>query len=163
MLHYRSQSLIGIYRILRCLSMRLSAKLITNFCNINMFNFTDQWKIRAGDPNTLYFQIVDLDQGCCGQTASSECALRYLVGLGSSNQPYGITVTFPSIDDSKIIKATAIQSNAADSSIWQVNILSSQLPFSGNVFFSVMEGINTRTFNVTNALAVEYPLASGCC
>jgi hypothetical protein len=142
--------------------MRLSAELIKNFCGINMFGFTDQWMIRAGDPNTLYFQLVDLDQDN-GQDGCS-CPLRYIPGIGlTPPATYGVTVTFPSIDDTKTITATAIQADPNDASVWKVNLLSTQLPGSGNVIFSVAEGTAVRTFKVMNGLSVEYPGQDGCC
>jgi hypothetical protein len=141
--------------------MRLTSKLINSYGNINMFSFTNQWMIRAGDPNTLYFQLADLDQG--GSNTGDVCYLRYIPGVGSQNQPYGVTVTFPSLDDSKTITATAVQADPNDASVWKVNLLSSQLPASGNVIFSVQEGTSVRTFKVLNALGVEYPGQDGCC
>ena len=144
--------------------MRLSANLILNYANVNQFGFQDQWQVRAGDPNTLYFQLIDLDQGSNPSgTRDCQCFLRYLLGIGTQNLPYGVTVTFPSIDDSKTITATAVQVDANDSSVWAVKILSSQQPGSGNVIFTVTEGSTTRTFKVMNALAVEYPGNDGCC
>jgi hypothetical protein len=162
--------------------VRLSANLIVNFANINQFAFTNQWQIRAAEPNTLYFQIVDLDQnnpngygggldsyyglygtGAMGPGINTSTGLRYLVGIGSQNQPYSITVKFPSVDDSITILANAIQVNANDSSIWQVSISANQTPTSGNVIFSVTEGTATRSFSIMNALAVTYPSNSGSC
>lgn len=131
--------------------MRLSANLIKNFANPNMFDTGNQWHVRAGDPNTLYFQLVDLDQD----------RLRYLTGLAAT--PVSVQVTFPSIDDSKTIQAIATQVSAADGSLWQVNILSTMIPSTGNVIFAVTEGTATRTFRVMNALSVEYPGADGSC
>lgn len=133
--------------------MRLSSKLIVNYANINQFGFQDQWKIRAGELNVLYFQLVDLDQD----------SLRYLAGIGVSNQPFGVRVRFPSIDDAQVIEATAVQADAADSSVWKVNLAASQIPNSGNVVFAVTEGSNTRTFKVMNGLQVEFPGKDGSC
>ncbi len=133
--------------------MRISASLIVNFANINQFSFADQWQIRAGEPNTLYFQLVDLDQN----------KLRYLPGIGGSNQPYGIQVKFPSIDDAQVITATAVQVDVADNSIWKVTLASSQTPNSGNVIFLVTEGSATRSFKSMNGLAVEFPGNDGSC
>lgn len=127
---------------------RISAKPIVNFANINQFSFGNQWAIRAGDPNTLYFQLIDLDQN----------ELRYLVGV---SQVSGITVTFPSIDDSLVINATAVQ-DTNDKSVWAVTLAPNQLPGSGNVKFAVVEGSNTRRFNVLNMLSVEIVNDGGC-
>ncbi len=132
--------------------MRLSAKLIQNYSNINSFGYTNQWVIRAGEPNTLYFQLVDLEQN----------ALRHIAGVGGSNQPYSVSVTFPSIDDAKVITATAVQADATDASVWKVSLGSNQTPGSGQVVFTVVEGSATRSFGVLQAIQVEYPGNDGC-
>jgi hypothetical protein len=85
----------------------------------------------SGDPVTLYFQILDTRPGNQSATAQgaylfsgitpvgTTAGLRYLVGIGSQNQPYGITVTFPSIDRTKVLTYIAVQADPNDSSIWQ--------------------------------------------
>lgn len=131
--------------------MRLTAKPITTFSNINSFSYSNQWIVRAGDPNTLYFQIVDLDQN----------GLRYLAGIGIQNQPASIQITFPSIDDINVIKATATQ-DPNDKSIWSVNIGPNQRPGSGAVIFQITENTTVRRFSVTNMLTVEQPISGSC-
>ncbi len=135
--------------------MRLSAKLLVNWANVNQFDYTtiNQWQIRAGDPNTLYFQLVDLDQD----------GLRYIPGVGMQNQPAGVVVTMPSIDNTKVLQFQAIQADANDASIWKVVIASTQIPNTGNVIFNVMEGSASRSFSVMAGLSVELPGASGSC
>lgn len=132
--------------------MRLSASPIINFCDINDFTFGNQWIVRDGDPITLYFQLIDLDQN----------NLRYLPGIGVSNQPYSVQVTFPSIDDTKVVTATAIQVDPADNSIWKIVLGPSQQVNTGNVQFAVFEGSSIRRFNVMNMLNVEF-LNNGSC
>ena len=153
--------------------MRLSAKPILAFNSVNNYSFGNQWIIRAGDPNTLYFQILDIDQAIQGNNqgfgifsgitpVGTTAGLRYLVGIGGSNQPYSVSVTFPSIDNSKVLTLVAVQADANDSSIWKVSIPSNKTPAGGNVQFSVTEGSNVRTFSVLNILDVEY-LNNGSC
>lgn len=132
--------------------MRISAKAIVNFANINQLNFGNQWTIRAGDPNTLYFQIVDLDQN----------GLRYMVGSGVQNQPASVVVTFPSIDDTQVINSTAIQ-ETDDKSIFKVVLGPNQIPNSGSVRFMVQEGSTVRRFSVLNLISVEHPENEGSC
>lgn len=132
--------------------MRLSAKAITTFGTINALNFGNEWTVRAGDPNTLYFQLVDLDQD----------GLRYLAGVGGGNTPASVQVTFPALDDIQVLSIAATQ-DANDKSIWSVVLLPSQTPRSGNVQFAVTEGANVRRFNVLNLMSVEYPLSDGSC
>lgn len=156
--------------------MRLSARPILNFCSINNFSYGNQWIIRAGDPNTLYFQIVDLDQGPASvigapnpvfgfqstPVLSGNIGLRYIVGVGVQNQPYSIAVTFPSIDDNQVLNIQAVQ-DPNDASIWSVSLGQNQKPNSGNVNFAVTEGNSIRRFNVLNMLSVEYPQQDGSC
>ncbi len=156
--------------------MRLTARPLLNYVNVNNFDYGNQWTIRAGDPNTLYFQIVDLDQGpsnVIGQfaplnqfgansTLSGNIGLRYMVGVGSGNQPAAITVSFPSIDDTQQISLQATQ-DPDDKSIWSVTLGPNHKPGSGNVQFAVAEGNSIRRFSAMNVLGVEDPTNDGSC
>lgn len=150
--------------------MRLSANPIINFYGVNAFSYITQWTVRAGDPNTLYFQVVDLDQSIIGNISGAALVggffnipsgvaftpgLRYMVGAGLSNQPASIQVVFPSIDNAKVINATAVQADPDDKSIWKVTIPPSQSPNSGNVQFTIFEGTSIRRFSVVNLISVE--------
>jgi hypothetical protein len=158
--------------------MRLSANPIITFSNVNSFAIGNQWTVRAGDPLTLYFQIVDLDQSILvnipgqnlffnvlsvGPASGNLPGLRYMLGVGSQNQPYGITVTFPSIDNASKLQYIAVQADANDSSIWKVSIPSSQVPSGGAVQFAIAEGNSIRRFSVLNMIAVESPTNDGSC
>lgn len=135
--------------------MRLSAKPITTFNGLNSFVLGNQWQIRASEANTLYFQLVDLDQK----------NLRYipLVVAGSPPILPIMTVTFPSIDDSAILNIVATQVNSADGSLWQVDLTDMQVPGSGNVVFALNENGVIRRFSVINMLTVEFPGNDGDC
>lgn len=133
--------------------MRLSAKVIKNYANINSFDYGNEWVIRAGEPNTLYFQLVDLDQD----------GLRYMSGAGVSNQPASVSVNFPSIDDDAVLDIAATLADAADGSIWKISLSDAQVPSSGNVVISVTEGAVTRKFGVLNMISVEHPGNDGSC
>jgi hypothetical protein len=145
-----------------------------------MFSYGNQWTVRQGDPNTLYFQIVDLDQSSLANISGSTlgliggpynvpaglgqiAGLRYLVGIGVSNQPYAVKVTFPSSNERKQVCLVATQADPSDSSIWQLTIPPDLQPFSGNVQFQVIEGQNIRRFSVLNMISVEYPQDEGSC
>lgn len=134
--------------------MKLSAKAITTYNHVNSFNFGNQWSIRSGEANTLYFQIVDLDQA----------SLRYIVGVGLTSPTVpSIAVTFPSIDDDDIIVVTATQVDPLDGSLWKIDLLADQVPSSGNVFFAITEGPKTRRFSMLNFIIVESATAGECC
>jgi len=128
---------------------RLSAKPIINFQNINSFKYANQWTVQAGNSSTLYFQLVDLDQ----------CNLRYLAGIGTSNQPAAVRVFFPSIDCSQVLMLLAVQ-NPNDESVWSVVIPSTNTPQTGAVKFVLFEGNTQTNFQVQQMLVVEY-LADG--
>ena len=146
--------------------MRLSCNFIVNYANINQFAYQDQWKIRAGDPVTLYFQLIDLDQPAagCDCTSLNGTGLRYLAGINLVSPAVpNIIVSFPSIDNSKVIQLIASQASPFDASIWQVSLLPTQVPGSGNVLFQINEGTATRTFKKTNGMAVELAGSDGGC
>jgi len=130
--------------------MRLYSKAIINWCDVNMYTTGNQWSIRAGDPNTLYFQLIDLDQN----------GLRYVAGVGTANQPASMLVTFMSIDQSNVIQIAA-QQDPNDGSIWSVPISPAQVLFGGNVQFQLTQANMVRNWIVTAMLCVEYPVNCG--
>lgn len=138
--------------------MRLSAIPLVSYVNINAFSLVNQWIIRAGDPNSLYFQLVDLDH-----VDNSACKnpLRYMPVTAGPN-PVSITVTFPSIDDAIQITATAAQITG-DSSMWVVALTASQIPGSGSVQFALNDNGVIRRFGVMAMISVEYPDSDGSC
>ena len=128
--------------------MRLSAKLIKNFANINQFAYANEWQIRQSEPNTLYFQLVDLDQD----------GLRHMPLDPASS----VQVIFPNTNTSSVLTKVASQPSALDGSIWQVSLLDSEKVFSGNVQFKLTENGVTRSFYVMDALKVELLNEGGC-
>lgn len=128
---------------------RLSAKPIVNYSSVNSFSYANQWIISAANTNTLYFQLVNLDSGC------GDCSLRYIPGIGTSNQPVALKVTFPSIDCTAVITMFATQPGG-DGSIWSVSIPSTITPQSGAVLFQLFEGNNITSFRVEQMIAVNY-------
>lgn len=154
--------------------MNLTAKPIITWNNVNSYVFGNQWIVNQGNSLTLYFQIIDTDQAIqpintglgifTGITAVGTTAgLRYLVGVGSQNQPYQVTVTFPSIDGSQQLTITAIQADPNDSSIWQVSIAPSMTIGGGNVQFAIYQGNNIMRFSALDILSVVFPLSNGMC
>lgn len=151
--------------------MRLTARAISSFNSPNSYYFGNQWQVNAGDANTLFFQIVDLDQGpnafpgipYSNLPIGSNPGLRYLVGLNlATGLTYGINVIFPSINPALSLTMVATQVSHSDASIWSVSIPSASQPAGGNVMFAVTEGTATRNFSVLNLLAVEYASNGGC-
>lgn len=137
--------------------MRLSAKPIVNYGNINNFDYGNQWTIRAGDPNTLYFQLVDLDK-----TDNTLCKapLRYMPQ--PTSPPATLNVIFPSIDDAVDLTVAASQVSG-DASLWKVDLTPSQVPGTGSVQFALTVDGAVRRFSVSQMMSVEYPDSDGSC
>jgi len=157
--------------------MRLTSVAITNFSTINDFQEIGQWTIRATDPNTLYYQLFDLDNvttmsspylplnGGFFNAAIPSLPQRYIAGVGSNNQPFSMTVTFPSLNAGNTLTYTATP-NPYDGSVWSITLPgytnAAQAPSSGNVMFSLTQGLLTWTWTVQNMIAVEMT-NQGCC
>jgi len=149
--------------------MRLTSVPIINFSNINDFQETSQWTIRASDPNTLYYQLFDLDNitstqapfsalnGGFFNAAIQNYPQRYIAGVGTSNQPISMTITFPSLSIGKTLTYTGTP-DPNDASVWSFNIPGyanvGYGPSSGNVIFTLTQGINMLAVEQTN---------QGCC
>ncbi len=155
---------------------RLTSTPIINFSNINDFQETSQWTIRATDPNTLYFQLFDLDNvmglspfaplnSGFFNAAIQSSPQRYIAGVGSDNQPVVMTVTFPSLNPSTTFTFTATQ-DPNDGSVFSFDLPgysnSAVAPSSGNVIFSLTQGTATWTWTVINMLAVEMTNQGSC-
>lgn len=151
---------------------------IINFCSINDFQTASQWTIRATDPNTLYFQLFDLDNQNTASPASyfplnggffnaaiQTAPQRYIAGVGVSNQPASMTVTFPSLDPSRTFVFTATQ-DPNDGSVWSIDLPgyanAAIAPASGNVIFSLTQGTKTSTWVTQNMVSVEMTNQGSC-
>jgi hypothetical protein len=128
--------------------VRLSAQILKNFQNVNSFQKASEWTIRLDEPNTLYFQLVDLDQD----------GLRY-IPTGASPS---VQVVFPAVNPNNVITKTATAVSTLDGSLWKVDLLSTEKPSSGNVQFILTEGGVVRRFVVMQGLIVEMFNQGGC-
>jgi hypothetical protein len=165
----------------------LSIKPIINYCNINMYTLGNQWIINSGDPTKLYFQIIDISQavpsngavgfgffygnpftgvtgvGPADGSGTATAGTRYLLGVGAGTTPYGVQVTFPSIDSNQVVTVQAVQADPADSSVWYVSLPANQTIGGGCVQFAVTQGSNINRFSVNNVLDVIFPCSIGGC
>lgn len=128
--------------------MRLYAKTIKNFANINQFDYATEWTIRKDEPNTLFFQLTDLDQD----------GLRYM----PTDVSFSVQVTFPALNSTNIIVKNATQVNPLDRSIWSVSLASNETPYSGNVQIALTEAGVTRRFFLMDGIVVEGIDSGGC-
>lgn len=154
---------------------RLTSTPIINFSTINDFQTSSQWTIRATDPNTLYFQLFDLDNTSTSPYAPLNSGFfnaaiqtspqRYIAGVGGSNQPFSMTVTFPSLDPSNTFTYNATP-DPNDASVWSFNLpgyaSAAAAPASGNVVFSLTQGTKIWTWTTSNMVAVEMTNQGSC-
>lgn len=155
---------------------RLTSVPIINFSTINDFQESSQWTIRASDQQTLYYQLFDLDN-VNNQTpfsalnsgffnaAVQSYPQRYIAGVGVSNQPFSMTITFPSLNPANTLIYQGTP-DPNDASVWSFNLPgytnAALAPSSGNVIFSLTQGTMTWTWTAQNILAVEMT-NQGCC
>jgi hypothetical protein len=142
---------------------------------VNSFTYGN-WAINANEIQNLYFQIVDLDQfpwetysdvswpGVIQQQSVIPNSLRYLTGQGVGNTPVIVTVQFPSLNcqvEPLTVIATAV--SASDASLFVVSLTPLQTPGSGNIIFTVQEGLNIRRFVIQNGIVVTNVYSQGQC
>lgn len=132
--------------------MRLQAWALKNYNNYNSFEYTSQWYAQEGETNTFYLQLSDKNKdGLCNK------GLRYIPASGAT-----LSVRFPSVDDDAEFSVSATQPDSEDGSIWKVDLSNSQVPRSGNVWFTLTEGGVTRRFVAESLLVVQGLEVGGC-
>jgi len=117
--------------------VRLAAKMLKNVANVNNWQYANQAYVQAGQPNTVYFQIVDLDKlpGVELSSVLPDFPLRYM----STATALAVEATFPSLDDDTVLIKAASQPFPQDLSIWQVSLASTETPSSGTFTIKLTE------------------------
>lgn len=133
--------------------MRLNAKILKNVASVNQWEYADQAYVQEGQINEVYLQLVDLDKAL-----GTDCPLRYLSQAAS----IALEVTFPSIDDSTVIAASATQPFSDDKSIWRVTLAANQVPNSGAIRIKLTEDGVDKYFLVSAAISVQLLNDGGC-
>lgn len=125
--------------------MLLGAIMLKSVQNVNSFQRNTQTVIRQGNPTTIYFQLVDLEQ-----TDTYGQPLRYVPASGAS-----ITATINSINSANVVSRLASQPYSSDDrSIWSLNILSSDSPASGNFDIQLSESGVVTTTSIANGVII---------
>lgn len=131
--------------------MQLSSKLVKNLESVNSWAYTDSWTIgrdgSSGEAATFAFQIVDLDREGIRYVPSAQATLE---------------IIFPSLNNETVLTKVASFPYADDRSLWTVSLLSTDLPQSGVVRFSLTDGGVTRRWSVTQALRVNKVNGGSC-
>src|SRR5271170_5822029 len=95
--------------------MRLGGQVLNNYTNNNSFEFVQNFSYNAGTNDTLYIQLVDLNQKIC-DCAKGSFYLRYMPPMSST-----LIISFYSLTQTTTITRIATQS--ADASIWSIPLL----------------------------------------
>ena len=127
--------------------MRLGAMVLSNFCNINDFNY-GQLEVNEGNATKICLQLADFSKKVCS-SMSGTFYQRYIPPTGSS-----LTVQVQSIDDSQTISRVATQ-DLIDPSVWCIDIFEGELLATSNLHLELTEpGPKIRTGVVINAIRV---------
>lgn len=132
--------------------MFLTAKILNNVQNVNSYVVGTEWNLRQGNPTTIYFQLSDGEQ-----VNSKGEPLRYMPAAGAT-----VSATFSSINSVNSVGKIAVQPFFQDTSIWSININSTDSIAQGNFVFTLTEGAVVRTASVQNAIVVESLNSSYC-
>lgn len=126
----------------------LSARILTDVANVNNFRYANQARFTAGDPQTIYFQLLDATQ----DSDRNPPGRRYVPLAGALVQ-----VTIGLIDQTKqIIRAASQAFPTSDPSIWALTIFSTdQLRGMYDLRFQLTEGLSVRLGVVHNAVWVD--------
>jgi hypothetical protein len=128
--------------------VRLSIKPLKNFNNVNNFEQTTEWFVQAGTQKRLYFQLVDLDRD----------ELRYI----PTEDPVTLTIHFPAIIPTQVLNKTATKFSELDRSIWYVDILATDVIFSGSIRLTLNENGKISKFSALDVVMVEQQNQGGC-
>jgi hypothetical protein len=128
--------------------VRLSIKPLKNFNNVNNFEQTTEWFVQAGTQNRLYFQLVNLDRD----------ELRYI----PTEDPVTLTIDFPAIIPTQVLTKTATKFSELDRSIWYVDILATDVIFSGSIRLTLNENGKISKFSALDVVMVEQHNQGGC-
>jgi hypothetical protein len=125
--------------------MLLGAIILKNVQNVNSFQRSTQVIVRQGNPTTIYFQLVDLEQ-----KDENGQPLRYVPSSGAT-----MTATINAMNQAHVISRVSTQPYSADDrSIWQLSIGASDRPATGNLDIQLAEGSTIRTTSIANAVIV---------
>jgi hypothetical protein len=142
--------------------MRINAKIIKNVNNVNSWVFANQAFMTQDQANTMYIQIVDLDQSSDPSVEKSQSFPQFPVRYIPQGTSVGIEATFPALEDDEKFTITGTQPFAQDRSIWRFDLSAVQVPSSGNVDFKLTEDGSSKSFKVKNAVQLDPTSIGGC-
>lgn len=132
--------------------MFLGVQMLKNVQSVNSFEQSAQVRLRQGNPSTIYFQLVDLEQvNKYGEP------LRYVPANGAT-----CTATISSINQAYVITRACSQPYSQDGSIWAMTILASDTVVTGNFQITLSEGSTVRTAYCQMGVVVQSISPSEC-
>jgi len=123
--------------------MRLGFQIISNVQNVNSFQTPESYTLYTGNPDTLYIQLVNLDQ-------PNDCGgyMRWIPLIADT-----LTVQFSSINCNKNLSKTGVQPFAADDrSIWSVPILAGDEISAQGIMVTLVSAGQSYTLLAVNQL-----------
>lgn len=124
--------------------MRLAFVLLKNVQNSNCFQEVEEYVLQTGNPDTIYFRLINLDQ----RDPVTGRYLRFIPDTAATGQ-----LTLGSIDQSKVIqRAATTPFTADDRSIWQVPILATDFVSANGASFQLNNLGNTYTVSLRGNL-----------
>jgi hypothetical protein len=127
--------------------MRLGFEILSNVQNVNSFDEPASYTLYLGNPDTLYFRLVNLDE----VDTTTGKYLRWVPLVADS-----ITVQFKSIDSNKNLSKVATQPfQADDRSIWSVPILPSDAISAMGMTLTMISGGQTYTLLPVTQLVTD--------
>lgn len=137
--------------------MLLSARILGNVANVNLFSYIDTMRFTEGDFPTVYVQLMDMSQDTSA-AGFSPAGKRYIPIVGAT-----LEITISSIDNAKKIIRFASQPYAQDPSIWALSLFSTDsLKGSADLMLKLTEGLVVTRGSVRQALAVDPQTAARC-
>jgi len=106
--------------------MKLGIRPLVSVASVNIFSYSQQLELNAGNAATFYFQLFDMDQDKASQ-GFDPAGKRYIPAAGAT-----LAITFTNIDSAREFTRSATQPFAQDGSIWAVPLLATD-PISGTV------------------------------
>lgn len=142
--------------------MRLNAKIIKNVHSVNSWVFTNQAFVIEGQANSIYLQLVNLDQSTDPTTEKSSAFPQNPIRYISQAVAISLEATFPSLVDDDKFTVVATQPFASDKSIFKFDLTDDQIPSSGTVEFKLTEDGIVKTFKLKGAIALDPASIGGC-
>lgn len=148
--------------------MLLTSVPIINYQNINSFTLLNglntinqfpiigggtQWVVRQGEAYTLYFQIADIQQNYLRFLPLGSPVLMNVTFTG--NYSYDQSVSQNYYTPAPLVKVATQVAPTQDPSIWSINILASDMIYSGNVYFSLTNGTQISSWIVNQMISVQ--------